>query len=920
MAIHYQKLFTKDVGLLNGNLQIIACAGSGKTDFISERVAFQLKEKVARPDEIVAFTFTEKAAEELKFRIRKKIKELIGKQPDICDMHIGTIHGFAFNLLKEFIPKYRSYDVLDEVSRLAFISSIRYDINIEHLKNSLLTRFTRPYNRNTENWAITRFIRDADIIREESLPVKVAVTSSFTDAFDIYLEKLEERKFLDFSSIMRIAADVLESDKTVLKNVQSRYKFFTVDEYQDVNPIQEKLIQLISGKKNVCVVGDDDQSIYQWRGADISNIMSFTKRYPKVRIHNLETNRRSHDKIILSAKEFIKLNSTRLKKNIQHTDLKNEPGDLYKIIFDKQEEEIEWIKKKIKSLIGKAFNDTGSERQIQYSDIAILFRSISNEAQPYIDVLSDPQDPVPLIYSGVGGLFDTVEVSGIIEIFEYICECDRDIDYSDQFLTNVLRQLIPIFSLKTKNVIREIKVLRDWARNQKRLSLQNLYLKLLSIVGMDKPDLHDPNDDVLLYNLGRLSQAISDFENSREYLTFRDIKSFIWFIRLHAENSYDSGNTNEKATLVNAVQIMTMHGTKGLGFPVIFMPSHFRREPFRDFGATFLDMKKVNLTRYLNQTDDERRLFYVAMTRAKKFLFLTTADYKIDGQRRSHHISLFDEVPDKYFITSPKPDPTKRKPCKKLGISSEIMFPTSYSELSYYLNCGYDYKLRFLHGFNPGIVPQLGFGRQIHNIINLLHNEFNATTRIPDKKKIDEVIDAHFYLRYASKQISDSLKIHARKSIEKYVKMWKTDFSLAIKTERPFELEFNNALISGSIDLLKRDSVDESILEVIDFKTGKPNSDLAEKYDLQIQLYTIAAREALGLNTKKALVHYLDDEKNQRVEVITSTYAMKNASEQIGFAIGGITTASFKRDARRNQVCKNCDFCDICPKRSGFKA
>jgi DNA helicase-2/ATP-dependent DNA helicase PcrA len=150
--------------------------------------------------------------------------------------------------------------------------------------------------------------------------------------------------------------------------------------------------------------------------------------------------------------------------------------------------------------------------------------------------------------------------------------------------------------------------------------------------------------------------------------------------------------------------------------------------------------------------------------------------------------------------------------------------------------------------------------------------------------------------------------------------MWKTDFSLAIKTERPFELEFNNALISGSIDLLKRDSVDESILEVIDFKTGKPNSDLAEKYDLQIQLYTIAAREALGLNTKKALVHYLDDEKNQRVEVITSTYAMKNASEQIGFAIGGITTASFKRDARRNQVCKNCDFCDICPKRSGFKA
>jgi ATP-dependent exoDNAse (exonuclease V) beta subunit len=302
-------------------------------------------------------------------------------------------------------------------------------------------------------------------------------------------------------------------------------------------------------------------------------------------------------------------------------------------------------------------------------------------------------------------------------------------------LISIIHRDLPApFSIPFKQFKSAILKRQEWAKGQKRLSLQGLYGSILSLLGLSEATFHAAENEVRLYNLRRLSQAISDYENSREYLTFKSIKDFLWFIRLHAENSYDSGNTDAMAGLVDAVQVMTMHGTKGLGF-----------------------------------------------------------------------------------------------------------------------------------GFNPGIVPQLGFGKQVHNVINLLHKEYEDTRKIPSKKRIQELLDEHFYLRYASDYVRADMQKSARNSLERYVKMWEEDFTLSVKTERAFELEFDDALIAGSIDMIKRDSMDETFLEIIDFKTGKPDHDLAERYDLQVQLYTIAAREALGINTKKALIHYLDTVKNSRL-------------------------------------------------------
>ncbi len=920
MTLFNSKILLSKPELLRGNLQIIACAGSGKTEFVSERIAYQISKVIAKPEQIVAFTFTEKAAEELKFRVRSKIRELIGKQPDIGDMYIGTIHAFAFKILQDFIPKYRAYDMLDEIGRLAFLSSIKRDIDFDHLFNSLNKRYAWNFYKhsNKHNWVYRTFIKDADLFREEGLTDDAILSDSFRNAYKIYVAKLEEKRFLDFSSILKIAVDTLEKEPSVRKKLRDQYKFFTVDEYQDVNPIQEKLIQLISDKQNVCVVGDDDQSIYQWRGADVNNIISFQKRYPDVSVYQLDTNRRSHHAIVKTSDDLIQLNNPkRLKKTVKDKGLKSEKGDLYKILFQTQEEEVEWIIQKIHALVGKEYWEGEKVRKLKYSDFAFLFRSVGHEASPYIEAMRTAD--LPVVFAGTGGLFDTIEVSSIIRMLEYISECDRDVVYDEAFLTDIHANLPSDITIPFKPFKKGILTIQEASKKLKRLSLQGLYRDILSLLGLYDVSFHEAEDDILLFNLGRLSQAISDYENSREYLTFNSIKDFLWFVRLHAENSYDSGNTDAMAGLIDAVQILTMHGTKGLGFPVVFMPSHFRQNREPDFGPTLLDITKFDSNRFLNHPDDERRIYYVALTRSKKFLFVTSAKFKIEGKRRSSRSRFFDEIPNTLFLTEPVPDPVYRKSCDIDGVSEEIRFPTSYSELAYYLSCGYDYKMRFIYNFNPGLVPALGFGKQVHNVINLLHKQYEDSGKIPSKAHVSRLIEEHFYLRHASDTVTERLKAGAMKSISKYVQMWEKDFSLSVKTERPFELEFDNALIAGSIDMIKRVDGNETVLEVIDFKTGKPDNDLMHKYELQVQLYTIAAQEALGINTQKALIHFIDTDKNERLAVQTSPEAIDTAREEIKFAIEGICKTSFRRDARQDKICKSCDWCVMCPKRKGYR-
>jgi DNA helicase II / ATP-dependent DNA helicase PcrA len=920
MTIYNTELFKNNPSLLSGNVQIIACAGSGKTEFVSERIATQIANGLATPAEIVALTFNDAAAEELKFRVRDKIKEILGKQPDVGDMYIGTIHAFAFNILQEFIPKYRGYDMLDENTRKAFAASIKWadGINIPGLYGSLKKMGYR-YNgyfafnnpRYWENWTLEKFLADVDFYREESITENLIESNTFKTSIQAYLNKLEERKFLDFSGILRLAVDHLEKDDYALKQIRKQYKFFTVDEYQDVNPIQERLIRLVSGQKNVCVVGDDDQSIYQWRGADVDNIIDFSKNYKNVKTYKLETNRRSHHTIVNCASGFIEINTRRLKKEIKPNFSKTEPGDLYKICFEHQAQEVDWIINKIRTLYGKEYLDKGAPRKLKYSDMVLLFRR-RNDAITYKNALEEAG--INVIYSGMGGLMGSDVIQSILRTLKFIGESVKDED-TNESLRDIHESINETFEITFKNFKALVSEINDWVLSKRRLSLQGLYYKLLAGLGIADISYHDDAvDDVLLYNLGMFSQAISDFENSRTYLSKNDILYFIDFVNTHVSSAYDEGSSNAMEGLIDAVKIMTLHGTKGLGFPVVFMP-HLKHQQNRDrTRVTFLDSEQIDFERYGGSEEDERRLYYVAITRAKKFLFLTTHNIKEGNSRRTGLHPFWYEIDSSHFIIENVPDPTKRKKCNIERVDSDIRFPTNYSELSYYLTCNYDYKMRFVYGFNPGIVQAMGYGKQVHNLINFMHNEYEKTGKIPGKKRLQKLVDEHFYLRYSATKQAEILKKSCFNTLLNYIDLWKKDFSLAVKTEQKFEMDFEDkALINGSIDLLSRSEGNENVLEIIDFKTGKQQSQYEEKYARQVVLYTIAAQEALEREIDKAYIHYLDDEQAERVEVNITDEKIVETKAHLSATIDGIVQSSYPRKSKK-KVCRNCDWRMICPR------
>ncbi len=914
-------LFDTNPKLLYNNLQVIACAGAGKTEFVSKRIAYLIYKDIAKPENIVAFTFTDRAAEELKFRIRQRIRELIGHQPDVGDMYVGTIHSFCFKLLQEFVPKYRVYDVLDEGKRYAFVSSIKKDLNYSVLLPSLKKRSDKPYGITYESWVLNTFLRCVDIAREEMLNQEdISESDSFIEAFSTYKNLLDKKRFLDFSSMMSITVQKLKEDKELLEEVRKKYTYITVDEYQDVNPIQEELIRLLTGDNvNLCVVGDDDQSIYQWRGSTTENIIKFDKYYKGVYTYPLPKNYRSTKLIVDCANNVIINNDPkRLPKIMESAGSAGDKGDIYKLVFDHQFDEVKFVVDKIKNLIGIEIIDTdGKKRGITYSDIAIFFRSVRYDGEPYLDALEEAG--IPVAVNGIGGLFESEEADIIFEIFSCLGDFSKIWDYEAKEgyvpdLISIYERAKDCFAIPSKTqFIKIFEKLKEDIKSKRRLSLQVLYAGILSILGLQSESLHEDEDEVMLYNLGRISQAITDYEATRTYCTYKDIERFCWFIKHYAEGAYDAGAGDDPTLALNAVQVMTLHGTKGLGFPVVFMPYSVNRKQ-RETDPGYLNPKAFNFKRYHGSEEDERRLFYVGMTRAKKFLYVSYP--KLCKQRAYKKPSrFFFEIPDKLCITKQIPDPTKRNKLKPESSSENIQFPTSYSELSDYVRCAYDYKLRYIYNFNPELVQALGYGKQVHNIINLLHKKAQKTGKIPTLDEASRIADKHFYLRYAAEEQMETLKKSAIKSVQNYIKLWEKDFSLTVKTERAFEFDVENALISGSIDLLKRENSSEDILEIVDFKTGKQRTQIEEDSILQAQLYTIAAREALGLNVKKAYIHYLDSgAKPERVEVLTTSKQLEYALKTLIHAVNGITSRKFNRDAKSMKTCNGCDFKHFCPK------
>ncbi len=890
----------------DGNLQVIACAGSGKTTTISKRIA-KLIESGSKPESIVAFTFTEKAAEVMKFKVRTFIG-IDDKTPgELGDMYVGTIHSFCFELLKKYKPEFASYEVLDDVTRIIFFEKHYYNLG---LKESSL------WNYNF--WStISNLIKNIDIVREEMIDPSKLSNEDFKKIIGKYDDLLNEYKYLDFSSMMALTVKMLEEDNKIVSDIQSKIKYLFCDEYQDINPVQEKLIKLLTNKKNVCVVGDDDQSIYQWRGTKVDNILTFSKRYDKVKQTSLVKNFRSTEGIIKHSNSLIRNNEkNRLTKEMiaDKDNRKYENGDIYSVFFNRQDDELDFIIKRLRSLYGTRFVEGETERALDWRDFAIFFRSVKLHAKPYIERLK--KEKIPFIVKGSVGLFDREEVWFIITSLAYVLEPEYDrvetkvnTKENKDIYSRIFESKFPSF----EDFIKKLDKIKLAFHDKKNINLQNVFQKTLNAIGLGEFQIKEE----ILYNIGQISMIISDYE-SQHFPIKNSPKQIGYFFRFLIESAsgfYDEGGNEERFGGVNAVQIMTMHRCKGLEFPVIFIPALTKQaypKKGRDNTKWFISDKELpSKLNYLTTEESQRRLLYVAITRSMKFLFITYSRRMDQYERDQNPCEYVSELADDFILRKGSEDPTKREKSSNFVPSSNEMFPTNISEMSYYFDCPHDFKLRHVFGFNPTLDPLIGYGKSIHNIINHIHKDIQRGIPID----VEKITDGNFILRYAGPDTNENGRKNAKIIVENYMKHFKDDVQLSLETEKPFELCLGNALISGRIDLIrKKTAIGEDII-IIDFKTEKePDTYREQKHRDQVILYGLAYEKAYNKKPENVFVHFLDkgEEKEPRKEIKITSVEINRVTDKINKGVESIRKKNFPQRPYAPTRCKECDFKLIC--------
>ncbi|HUK99476.1 MAG TPA: ATP-dependent helicase, partial [Nitrospirota bacterium] len=399
------------------NVQIIACAGAGKTEVVS-RGAAEIIRRGVPPAQIVAFTFTEKAAEELKARIRQVLSEVVPDKADISEMYVGTIHSYCFETLKELFPKYKSYDVLDEAKRVAFLSKpFNYynTLQLNRLENRGKSNDLHKYT------VIERFISSVDIYLNEGVK-SGSLDQEIRESIESYFALLEQGKYLDFSTMIHTLVHLTETNVPYRVLLRKNLRNLIVDEYQDINALQERLIRsMIGTDTRICVVGDDDQCIYNWRGSIVDFIIDFKKSIRDATVRRLEDNFRSTDSVIDLAGHFIAKNKKRLSKKMIHVDgekSKSQKGDIQYFHFDEEREQAQFIINRSGELLGTDFiSKNGAKFSLTLGDMAIITRSNDDIAR-LLPVLDEAK--IRYVVDSGRYIFDTEIVKFAMSSIDYV--------------------------------------------------------------------------------------------------------------------------------------------------------------------------------------------------------------------------------------------------------------------------------------------------------------------------------------------------------------------------------------------------------------------------------------------------------------------------------------------------------------------
>lgn len=591
-----------------GPLLILAGAGSGKTKVVTSKIAYLVQEKGVYPSQILAITFTNKAAKEMQNRVANYLNQ------DVSSMWIGTFHAICVRILRQYIHLIgyeRQFSIYDRDDQLTLVKECmrELDINREMYKErNVLSQLL-----NWKNEGLT----PEEVIRQNYSELYYRTVG---EIYELYVKKCRENNALDFDDLLIKTVELLESQEEVREYFQARFEYIFVDEYQDTNHIQYLLIKLLAGSKpNLTVVGDNDQSIYKWRGADITNIQDFEKDFPNAEVILLEQNYRSTKPILTAANAVIDYNSNRKDKNLW-TERQDGSPVRYKEYRHNSEEEQGVIRKMIQL----------RDRGFKYSDMVVLYRT-NAQSRGFEDQLI--REGIP--YQVIGGLrfYDRKEVKDILAYLRVIHNPQDDVGVERIINTpkrgigaatlGQLREYGLEHNLSLYEVIHGLENFEDLhirgERNVKQfgdliqlLILKSQHLTLSELMesvifetgyGEMLKNENTVESRTRLENIEELVSVAVEYEREMENPT---LEEFLTGLSLLSDNDTEQSE--------QGVTLMTLHAAKGLEFPVVFLvgleerlfPTHRALESDEDI-------------------EEERRLCYVGVTRAEEELYLSSS-------------------------------------------------------------------------------------------------------------------------------------------------------------------------------------------------------------------------------------------------------------------------------------------------------
>ena len=939
-----------------GPLLIVAGAGTGKTKVITHRIARLIAAKAARPDEILAVTFTEKAANEMEGRV----DVLVPYTSSFAE--ISTFNSFGERVLRDhaldagYPPDFR---LLADVDQAIFFRENLFRLPLDYYRP-----LGQPTRHIQEVLEALRRLKQEDVRPEEYVGWAEALGRrasgeaeretarkhlEIARVFAAYQEFLRREGLIDFEDQVTLVVDLFRRRPAVLDEVRRRYRYVLVDEFQDTNYVQFELLKMLAaGHRNLTVVGDDDQSIFRFRGASLSNILGFEEVFPEAKRIVLTRNYRSTQPILDASYRLIRHNDPnrlefkdRVDKRLRAA-ARGRGKSIHMLAFDTLAHEADAVADRVLEIRAGGAG---------WRDMAVLVRR-NADADPYLRSFNMKQ--IPFRFSGSRGLYQQEEVKVLIAFIRAVTDFDNSRDlfylalsdvykadpydltriagYADKknFGLHVVFKTIaegpsPVeISAATAETVRrifaDIVAYVDLARTRNAGAVVYAFLEqsgyLKSLVG----DL-TPESEVRIKNIRLFFDKIQSFAGLVENDSLR---SFARYLDLLAEVG-DNPATSEAELDEDAVNVLTVHKAKGLEFDTVFLVGLIEdRFPGRERPERIPvpeGVLKERLPGRENFLQEERRLFYVAMTRARRALYLTWGrDY---GTRRLKRVSPF--VLEALDIPKMPEDVLKASVLEEIRryalAAGRTTTPTpvrpsgairlSYVRVEDYLLCPLKYKFR--HELRVPVLPHhaIVFGRVLHETIHAYLKRRMKGRPVDVETVVEDYRKNWVNEGFLSREHEELRKAAGERALRLFYERQEASGRRPAFLERPFRWQEPGLRFSGRFD---RVDFEPAGAVVIDFKTTEVSSqkqaDRAAAESLQMDVYALSFLKAEGLLPYETRLHFLESGLIGRA--VKGEKELGRASAKIREAAEGIRAGDFK--ARPDwHTCSNCEFKTICP-------